>query len=231
MFKFSPRPLGAMFIDKIQVRSFCGFINLKAGVYLITITALLNKISGFYGVLLLFYGGGVISVISYIYSILTAAVFGYSLYGISKDDQEIILFYSQFYWVDLAINTIFTLVFACHWYFVNDHAPLAKDAIDLPSTQYTKWKNASPSSLPAWKAESTFAVLFLLVASVVHIYFAIVVRSFALKKCKNFSSSAVISPRLSTSGDALLYTSNSSHSIRIDSSKPLAFEGIEEEEN
>ncbi|CAG8564358.1 6932_t:CDS:2 [Paraglomus brasilianum] len=185
--------------------------------------ALLNKLSGFFGILNLFYGGGVVSIISYIYSISAAVFIGYCLlYGLLQDNPTIVRLYSQCYWIDVLASTVFTITFGILWYFVIDHTPViieefAQSAASIADSDKTngeidgdKSGNSTQSSsdkLPAWKAEATIAIVWLVVLWLVHIYFAVVVQSYALyvgKKYTNLSSSDLNSPRDSMSGDALL---------------------------
>ncbi|CAG8578830.1 15028_t:CDS:2 [Acaulospora morrowiae] len=164
------------YIKKIRIRKFCGLVELQKGVILITTFSLLNKLSGFFGMFTIFYGGDAISIISFFYSIIAAVAFAYFLYfGVLREDPRILGFYSLFYWLDLIVNILFTFAFEVMWYLVMDHAPLRpkeRDNDDTISPQGT-------SSLPAWKVESTIANLILASVTVVHIYFGFVVHAYA----------------------------------------------------
>ncbi|CAG8479431.1 5571_t:CDS:2 [Paraglomus occultum] len=139
------------------------------------------------------------------------------------DNPTVIRLYSQFYWIDVLASTVFTITFGILWYFVIDHTPVIieefaqsaasiadsddKTSGEIDGDEGGNNTQSSSDELPAWKAEATIAIVWLVVLWLVHIYFAVVVQSYALysgKKYANLSSSDLNSPRDSMSGDALL---------------------------
>ncbi|CAB4419117.1 unnamed protein product [Rhizophagus irregularis] len=193
---------------KLQFKKCCGIVDLQRGVVLITVFALLNKVSGFFGIPTLFYGGGIVSIISYIYSIIASIAIVYFLfYGVFPENPKIIRYYSIFYWIDLIANGLFTIIFGIWWYLVVDHLPLAETENQKSNNETATVLGTSPT-LPAWKTESAIAIANLVAVTFVHIYFAFVVNSYAIlvqKRQSYFSTSGIIATsRISTSGVGLL---------------------------
>ncbi|CAG8576508.1 2490_t:CDS:2 [Ambispora leptoticha] len=154
---------------------------------------------------------------------MAVAAFVYSLYGIYNEDLKILRVYPQLYCMDLVLNTIFTIIFGYSWYLVIDHTPKEEEL----SSEYANWqKQASPNALPAWKAESNVAILCLLVVWIIHVYFAVVIQSYADYMDKKYSLSTSNNnnnSRRSISGDALLSSpSNIDNSYRLTSVNALA---------
>ncbi|CAO3613660.1 unnamed protein product [Mucor hiemalis] len=79
----------------LNSRNCCFVIPLQTGVYLLTIFGLLNKLSGFYGLISLDYSD-VIVVCIHVYSLLALGVFAAGLYGISKEKYNFIRWFTMF---------------------------------------------------------------------------------------------------------------------------------------
>lgn len=200
-------------MTKLRFYNCCGIIDLQRGVVLITIFALLNKISGFFGIPTIFDGGGTSSIISYIYSIIASiAITYFLLYGVFPENPKIIRYYSHFYWMDLFINVLFTSIFGIWWYLITDHLLLAETEKPKQNNELINNKEAvkvlETSTLPAWKAESAIAIIILISTALIHGYFALVIHSYAnfvQKKKPYYPSSGIIPvPRVSSSGTSLL---------------------------
>ncbi|RIA86419.1 Inositolphosphorylceramide synthase subunit Kei1-domain-containing protein [Glomus cerebriforme] len=205
---------------KLQFKNFCGIVDIQRGVILITVFALLNKVSGFFGIPTLFYGGGIISIISYIYSIIASiAIVYFLLYGVFPENPTILKYYSIFYWIDLAVNGLFTIIFGIWWYLVVDHLPLAEIENQNSNNNETATILGTTPTLPAWKTESAIAIISLIAVTLVHIYFAFVINSYAMlvqkKQTYFLASGTTAAARLSTSGMALLDNPQTRH-VNID---------------
>ncbi|RHZ86938.1 hypothetical protein Glove_42g40 [Diversispora epigaea] len=204
------------YMNKIRTRKFCGLVELKRGVIFITVVSLLNKLSGFFGIPAIFYGGGIISIASFIYSIVTSIAFTYFLYeGVLKEDPKKLQIYSLFYWGDLIINILFSFTFEMLWYFKMNHVPL-RPSDNNENNDNNTISTEGNSTTPAWKVESTIANLILAAVTIAHIYFTFVVHTYAhcvvKSRHSNNSSSIHSSPRISTSNLALLKSENGSSS-------------------
>ncbi len=75
--EWRPRPL----------KSFCGFIELKIGVKMVILFAVLNKVAGVYGLIAVFTGGTLAQLSMYVYSVigLVAYVLGYKAVAQVRD--------------------------------------------------------------------------------------------------------------------------------------------------
>ncbi|CAG8600302.1 10193_t:CDS:2, partial [Ambispora gerdemannii] len=194
-----------------QVRTFCGFIDLKAGAYMITVFALLNKISGFYGVSSLLDGGGITSIISYFYSMIAAAGFACSLYGMYNVGARRCDNYIRKLVLYL---TILAKTLGEPKNITSVSTTILSRFRRRVSSEYAKWQDSS-NLLPAWKAESTIAIMFLLAIWIIHVYFAIVIQSYADLVCKRYFMNLS-----STSGDVLMLSpsstlNNSNNSLAV----------------
>ncbi|GES96125.1 DUF1753-domain-containing protein [Rhizophagus clarus] len=194
---------------KLQFKNCCGIVDLQRGVVLISIFALLNKVSGFFGIPTLFDGGGIISIISYIYSIIASIAIAYFLfYGVFPENPRIIKYYSIFYWIDLIVNGLFTIIFGIWWYLVVDHLPLAETENQKSNDNETGTVLGTSPTLPAWKTESAIAIANLVAVTFVHIYFAFVVNSYAIlvqKRQSYFPTSGIISNTRISASDKKKY--------------------------
>ncbi|CAI2168892.1 15968_t:CDS:2 [Funneliformis geosporum] len=143
-------------MTKLHFNNCCGIVDLQRGVVLITIFALLNKVSGFFGIPTIFDGAD---------HLLLAET--------EKPKQ-------------------------------NNELNNNKEAVNVLET----------STLPAWKAESAIAIIILIASALIHVYFALVINSYAnfvQKKKYYYPSSGIMPvPRVSTSGTALLKTETNS---------------------
>ncbi|CAG8672131.1 15421_t:CDS:2, partial [Dentiscutata erythropus] len=168
------------------LKTFCGISDLQNGVIIITAISLLNKSSGFFGISSIIYCENILSNISYLYSMIMIIVFAYCLfYGILKENATIIRYYSYIYWADLAVSSLFIITFELLWYLITDHTKiLTKNGSFSNDTQSI---TGSPTKLPAWEAEATIANLILAFTTFVHIYFALVVHSYARLGEKQYS--------------------------------------------
>lgn len=111
----------------LSVQTFFHFVSLQTGAELICIFTVFNKASGLYGLLALLTGAHISAwqMSMYLYSILAAAAFAYSLRHIKagpSSSLEIIAF-SWFFFVDTVINFAYTALFATTWFLVLSQQP------------------------------------------------------------------------------------------------------------
>ncbi|KAI7858796.1 Inositolphosphorylceramide synthase subunit Kei1-domain-containing protein [Circinella umbellata] len=148
-------------------RSCCGFIPIETGVLIITIFGILNKLSGFYGIIS-FDTSDPIAFVVYIYSLLAIFVFARGLYGIHTDNVRAVRWYAIFYWVDCLISIITTTVFAVKWYVYTDHS--------LPELANDPVKQQEHDDV--FRMEGVVSIIVLVALRMVHIYFAVVLTSY-----------------------------------------------------
>ncbi|KAI8879462.1 hypothetical protein K501DRAFT_325515 [Backusella circina FSU 941] len=155
----------ALFSNKS--RTCCGFIPIRTGVYLITIFGLLNKLSGFYGLISLEYNDK-IALCAHIYSLIALGVFGYALYGITKDKYKVVRWFTLFYWLDFLISNITTIYFAVQWFVYTDHS--------LPELENDPEGKLQHDE--TFRAESIVSIVCLCVIRITHFYFAYILTSY-----------------------------------------------------
>ncbi|GAN07218.1 hypothetical protein MAM1_0153c06711 [Mucor ambiguus] len=151
------------------------FENL--GVYLITVFGLLNKLSGFYGLISLDYSNPFV-VCVHVYSLLALFIFGFGLYSISKDKYSFIRWFILFYWIDFIISTITTIVFSVQWFVYTDHS-----LPDLEDSPEEKQQHDD-----SFKAESIVSIVILCLVRLVHLYFAYVLTCYYVSMSKTHYS-------------------------------------------
>ncbi|KAI7907028.1 Inositolphosphorylceramide synthase subunit Kei1-domain-containing protein [Cokeromyces recurvatus] len=139
----------------------CFLIPIKTGVYLITIFGLLNKLSGFYGLIALDYSDPIV-VCVHIYSLIALGLFSLGLYGIHNDKYTYIRYFTLFYWFDFLISTATTIYFAIQWFVYTDH-----NLLELQDDPVKKQQHDD-----AFRIESTVSIIWLCLIRVIHLYFA-----------------------------------------------------------
>ncbi|KAG2230393.1 hypothetical protein INT48_004204 [Thamnidium elegans] len=165
---------------------------LKTGVYLITIIGLINKLSGFYGLISLDYSEPVVVCI-HVYSLLALGIFSAGLYGIHNDKYSFIRSFALFYWGDFVISTMTTIYLAIQWFLYTDHS-LPELAGKLEETQQHD---------DTFRAESIVSIVFLGLIRVTHFYFAIVLTQYyySLGKTQYSKVAAAIDEELNVAYD------------------------------
>ncbi|KAL1994788.1 hypothetical protein VTN49DRAFT_975 [Thermomyces lanuginosus] len=101
-------------------RSFIYVMSLQTGASLITLSLLLNKISGLYGILAFFTGYHLspVQLSMYIYSILALGLAVFLFPHIRKRSPLECLALAWFYFFDTVINAAYTAAFAVSWFLV-----------------------------------------------------------------------------------------------------------------
>ncbi|CDS13019.1 hypothetical protein LRAMOSA05203 [Lichtheimia ramosa] len=144
-------------------RTCFGFIPIETGVLIITIFGILNKLSGFYGLISLDTSDPVAFAV-YIYSLCGVGIFAYGLYGLHTDNIRIVRWYTMFYWLDCFVSAVTTTIFAVKWYVYTDHS--LPELADDPSKQQEHDDD--------FRMESIVSIIMLVGLRMVHVYFAIV---------------------------------------------------------
>ncbi|CAO3612126.1 unnamed protein product [Cunninghamella echinulata] len=150
----------------LKSQTCCGFIPLHTGVLIITIFGILNKLSGFYGLISFDFSDGVAFAV-YIYSLLALMACCYGLYGIHTHNLKILHWYTIFYWMDCIISTATTIWFATKWYVYTDHS-LTDVMDDMKQQEHDE----------SFKMESIVSVSLLVVLRCIHFYFALIITNY-----------------------------------------------------
>ncbi|KAF9950609.1 hypothetical protein BGZ72_007760 [Mortierella alpina] len=168
----------------IRLRKCLGVMELKTGklpmrlllqpfrVTIITVFAILNKVSGFFGI---FANGGLAKIIMYLYSVFATFAFAWGLYGVLVDNTRIVGRYALAYVVDLFINAIQTIALAVTW-FMSRNQLLGEPQPDQEDSTTTP---ISDEVRQGFQFEGGISILILLSLWCLHLYFALVVWSYS----------------------------------------------------
>ncbi|KAF9343091.1 hypothetical protein BGX26_006276 [Mortierella sp. AD094] len=156
----------------IRLRKCLGILELKTGVTIITVFAILNKVSGFFGI---FANGGLAKVIMYLYSVFATFAFAWGLYGVLIDNTRIVKRYALAYVVDLIINAIQTIALAATW-FMSRNTLLEGPQPDQGDQTTTP---ISDDVRKGFEFEGGISILILIGLWCLHLYFALVVWSYS----------------------------------------------------
>ncbi|KAF9937010.1 hypothetical protein KVV02_004676 [Mortierella alpina] len=161
----------------IRLRKCLGVMELKTGkwplrVTIITVFAILNKVSGFFGI---FANGGLAKIIMYLYSVFATFAFAWGLYGVLVDNTRIVGRYALAYVVDLLINAIQTIALAVTW-FMSRNQLLGEPQPDQDDSTTTP---ISDEVRQGFQFEGGISILILLSLWCLHLYFALVVWSYS----------------------------------------------------
>ncbi|KAH0547691.1 hypothetical protein FGG08_000180 [Glutinoglossum americanum] len=110
------------------MKRFLYFLSLRTGTELIILTLLLNKISGFYGLLAILTGLHLSSLqlSMYVYSLFALALAGYLTPHLRRQSPIHVLGLAWFYVIDTVVNAVYTAAFAINWFLViGQHHPTA----------------------------------------------------------------------------------------------------------
>ncbi|TVY80590.1 Inositol phoshorylceramide synthase regulatory subunit kei1 [Lachnellula suecica] len=99
-------------------RTFLGFLNLRIGVEMISLSMIFNKVTGFYGLLAILTGFRLspLQFSMYIYSVGALVVLAFLTPHIRKQSPFQNLALAWFYLLDTVVNTAFTSAFAVTWF-------------------------------------------------------------------------------------------------------------------
>ncbi|KAF9912643.1 hypothetical protein BX616_010285 [Lobosporangium transversale] len=179
----------------IRLRKCLGVLELKTGVTIITVFAILNKVSGFFGI---FANGGLAKVIMYLYSVFATFAFAWGLYGVLLDNTKIVGRYALAYVVDLIINAVQTTALAVTWFMSRNHL--------LGEAQPDGDGDSTPISDDVRKGfefEGGISIIILLGLWCLHLYFALVVWSYAQSLIHRYDlPSHMVSGTMSSGSDA-----------------------------
>ncbi|KAF7367478.1 hypothetical protein MSAN_00810700 [Mycena sanguinolenta] len=103
--------------------SFCGLLDLKTGVEIVLLFAVLNKVAGVYGLIAALTGaGGSFAQLSmYIYSVLGLIALGWGLQVVKAEDARQTLYLAHLFAADYVLSTSWTVYFAVRWWWYTPH--------------------------------------------------------------------------------------------------------------
>ncbi|WOO85578.1 Inositol phoshorylceramide synthase regulatory subunit kei1 [Vanrija pseudolonga] len=175
------------------VATFLGLLDIKLGCEIIILFALINKVAGVYGLIMLVLGVGTLSqFLFYAYSVITLIVFAWALRAIKSETAYRVLLAAHIYLADHLIQTLFHYIFYYrYWYEVKHdgkrelNSQAQKDIFNLAlSRNETEPLGAHSDAAAAlanrvWAEEKGYAVGVTLIGFLLKVYFIVVLYSYA----------------------------------------------------
>ncbi|EGN92279.1 hypothetical protein SERLA73DRAFT_99550 [Serpula lacrymans var. lacrymans S7.3] len=172
------------------VSSFLGAFDLKTGVTIVLLFALLNKVAGVYGLIALLTGaGGSFAQLSlYIYSVLGLVAFVWGLKVVKEEEAKHSLYVAHLFFADHVFSTSWTIFFAVVWWLYTPHdgrrqanSPaqdqIRKGGIGLNHTLTDAEREVAANII--WNQEKGTAAAVIAISWLAKIYFAILLYSYA----------------------------------------------------
>ncbi|KAK7040583.1 Inositolphosphorylceramide synthase subunit Kei1-domain-containing protein [Favolaschia claudopus] len=167
--------------------SFFGLLDLKTGVEIAILFAVLNKVAGVYGLIAALTGaGGSFAQLSmYIYSVLGLLALGWGL----QEDPRQTLYFAHLFSADYVLSTSWTVYFAVRWWWYTPHdgarqanSPAQEDLIavaQIAGPVLTEDQRIDAARL-IWNQEKGMAFAVILVSWLSKIYLALLIYSYAI---------------------------------------------------
>ncbi|POS77435.1 hypothetical protein DHEL01_v204183 [Diaporthe helianthi] len=149
-----------MRVSMPKPKTFLGLMSLQTGVEMISLALLINKATGFYGLLAIVtgYSLSAVQLSMYLYSVVVLGTLAFLIPHIRRHSPFQNLSLAWLYIVDTAVNTAYTATFAVQWYLQS---------------------GGNPEGDPAEQATDTAASMVLIVGlSLFRVYLMFVVMSF-----------------------------------------------------
>ncbi|KAF8889395.1 Inositolphosphorylceramide synthase subunit Kei1-domain-containing protein [Infundibulicybe gibba] len=170
--------------------SFLGLLDLKTGVTVALLFALLNKVAGVYGLIATIMGaGGTFPQLSlYVYSVIALVALVWGLRAVKDEDPKHTLYFAHFYFADHIVSTGWTAFFATAWWFYNPHD--GQRSANSPAQQAIHDSGAAlvhpltdaervAAAQAIWNREKGAAATIITLSWFAKIYFALLIYSYA----------------------------------------------------
>lgn len=171
--------------------SFLGVLDLKTGVTIALLFAVLNKVAGVYGLIAVLTGaGGSFAQLSlYIYSVVGLVGLGWGLQVVKAEDARQTLYLAHLFCADYILSTSWTAYFAATWWWHTPHdgarqanSQAQEDMIavaQLTGPTLTPEERAQ-AALLIWNQEKQMAFAVILISWLSKIYLALLIYSYAI---------------------------------------------------
>ncbi|KAI0316019.1 Inositolphosphorylceramide synthase subunit Kei1-domain-containing protein [Amylostereum chailletii] len=170
--------------------SFLGFLDLKTGVSIALLFALLNKVAGVYGLLAMLTGaGGSFAQLSlYIYSVASLLALSWGLRAVNDEDPKRTLYFAHLFFADHILSTSWTVFFAVHWWVYTPHdgqrvsnSPAQQALIDgyIGELQHMTDAERAAAAERVWGQEKNAALAIIILGWLSKFFFAALLYSFA----------------------------------------------------
>ncbi|KAG1815436.1 Inositolphosphorylceramide synthase subunit Kei1-domain-containing protein [Suillus variegatus] len=172
------------------ISTFLGVTDLKTGVTVVLLFALLNKVAGVYGLIAVMTGANsnFAQLSLYIYSVLGLVALSWGLKSVKDENPQHTLYFAYFFFLDHIFSTIWTVFFSIIWWTYTSHDGQqisnshAQEAIrhDAPVVNHTM--SDEQRALEAnilWHEEKGTAMGVIIISWLAKIYFALLLYSYA----------------------------------------------------
>ncbi|KAF7794272.1 hypothetical protein EIP86_005405 [Pleurotus ostreatoroseus] len=170
--------------------SFLGCLDIKTGVIIAILFALLNKVAGVYGLIAVLTGaGGSAAQLSmYIYSVIALIALAWGLRAVGQEDARHTLYFAHAFLVDHILSTAWTIFFAVVWWVYTPHdgrqeiaSAAQKEIMEAGGGGRNMTSDArSEAAMALWKREKGMATTVIVLGWLAKIYFALLIYSYAV---------------------------------------------------
>ncbi|KIP03012.1 hypothetical protein PHLGIDRAFT_130409 [Phlebiopsis gigantea 11061_1 CR5-6] len=170
--------------------SFLGCFDLKTGVSVAILFAILNKVAGVYGLISVFTGAGVSAaqLSLYIYSVLGLVAFAWGLRSVGQEDPKHTLYFAHVFFADHVISTAWTVFFAVVWWVYTPHdgrreitSEAQKQIMEAGGGVRNMTETERTQAATAlWNQEKGTATAVIILGWLSKIYFALLIYSYAV---------------------------------------------------
>lgn len=166
--------------------SFLGYVDIKTGVTMALLFALLNKVAGVYGLIVIFTGGSLAQLSLYVYSVLALVAFAWGLNAVAEEDPRKTLYFAHLYFVDHILSTMWTVFFGVLWWVYNPHdgqrianSEAQKNMMGSAGNHTMTDEERKEAAQLIWNKEKGLAAGVLIAGWLIKIYFALLLYSYA----------------------------------------------------
>ncbi|KAH9030188.1 Inositolphosphorylceramide synthase subunit Kei1-domain-containing protein [Lactarius hengduanensis] len=170
--------------------SVLGLLDLKTGVTVVVLFAVLNKVAGVYGLIAMLTGAGgnAAQLTLYIYSVLALAGLAWGLHTINDENPKHMLYFAHAFFADHILNTTWTVYFAVNWWLYTTHdgrrnanSPAQQAIIEgyIGEHQDMSPEERAAAAERVWRAEKSQALAIIILGWLIKFYFAALLYSFA----------------------------------------------------
>ncbi|KIK08958.1 hypothetical protein K443DRAFT_672003 [Laccaria amethystina LaAM-08-1] len=168
--------------------SFLGLLDLKTGVTVALLFALLNKVAGIYGLIAVLTGaGGSFAQLSlYIYSVFALVALGWGLRVVKHEDPKQTLHFAHLFFADHIFSTSWTVFFALVWWLWTPHdgrrqanSSAQKAMMELGNATALTPAEREEAAMAIWNHEKGMAAAVIIISWLFKIYFTLLLYSYA----------------------------------------------------
>jgi len=171
--------------------SFLGALDLKTGVIIALLFALLNKVAGVYGLIAMLTGaGGSFAQLSlYTYSVLALMALAWGLRVVQEEDPKKTFYFAHLFFADHIFSTAWTVFFAVVWWLWTPHdgrrqansaAQAAMMEHGKQTAQHLTQEERRLAAMSIWNHEKGLAAAVIIITWMFKIYFALIIYSYAI---------------------------------------------------